>query len=161
MPGEEPREPASEENAAFEAAWLDIVARLEETASPDRDERPPASEVSEPLVEPATPDPDEPDLDDPALLVPDAPAVWSPAPEPETTFVPPRPPLPRSTPERWTAWLALIGVPVVVVLCTIFSYRPPEMLSWFLGAAWLGSFAYLVATMNDAPPEPWDDGSRV
>ena len=161
IPGEDPRESTSEENAAFEAAWLDLVARLEESPTPaatDEPEGPTAgsAEATDPFEElPGI------DLDDVVLLDPDPLPVWSPEPERETTFVPPVPPLPRSTPERWTAWLTLIGVPVIVVLCTLFSYRPYEMVSWFLGAAWLGSFAYLVATMNDSPPEPWDDGSRV
>lgn len=104
------------------------------------------------------------DLDDPALLRRDPLPAWSPDPAVESEdvgFRPPTPPLPRSTPERWAAWIALLGVPVLVVLCTVFSYTPTEMVRWVLGAAWLGAFAYLVATMDDRPRDPWDDGSRV
>lgn len=105
-------------------------------------------------------------LDDPALHRRDPLPAWSPEPadvEEDTshTFVPPTPPLPRSTPERWLAWITLLGVPCVVVACTVLSYRPTEMVTWFLGLGWLGSFAYLVSTMGEEPRDPWDDGSRV
>lgn len=113
-------------------------------------------------------------LDDPDLLRPDPVGAWAPLDADEqsddgagrsgpdsNTYIPPSTPLPRSTPERWLAWVTAIAVPVLVVLATIFSYRPPELVSWTLGLGWVAAFAWLVRHMDDEPLDPWDDGSRV
>lgn len=207
--GNDPRDPRSEgEDAAFEAAWHEIVARFDERpastvvpvvpeaseadaeqTAPAADPEPFGEQIEEPRPlsagEAATDDPlrheldaslEEqygeqfdaqlaPDLDDPELAQPDPLPAWSPGEvldaEDRSTYVPPTPPLPRATPERWLAWIALLGIPVVVVLCTVLSWTPAEIVRWFLGAAWLGAFAYLVVTMDNEPRDPWDDGSRV
>lgn len=104
------------------------------------------------------------DLDDPALLRGDPLPAWTPA-EPahdDSRFVPPVPPrLPRTTPARLAAWIATLGAPALLVVLTLVRWAPPEMVTYALIAAFLGGFGFLVATMDDVPRDPWDDGSRV
>jgi hypothetical protein len=113
---------------------------------------------------------DVPDLAD--LEPDDAPVLPAPqAPEPEPPepfrlelydehFVPPPlPPPPVISFERRLAWVGLIGSPILLVLFTLIHYAIGGVLTGLLVLAFLGSFGYLVATME--PHDPDDDGARV
>jgi hypothetical protein len=80
-------------------------------------------------------------------------------------FVPPRPSLPRTTPERFLAWLGLLGSPVAAVLLFVarvsFDWWIPNWVVGLLAVAFLAGFGYLVFAMPREPREPWDDGARL
>ena len=109
-------------------------------------------------------------LDDasPAPAPPPAPAP-APSPaddvdeEPEERFVPPvPPPAPRLPLPKRLAWLAVLGSPTLLVVALLISYDVPSLLGYALVAAFVGSFVYLVATMQRADQRnPWDDGAQL
>lgn len=80
-------------------------------------------------------------------------------------FVAPRPSLPRTSPERFMAWLGVLGSPVAAVLLvtlhTVTGFVVPDWGIAFLVLAFLGGFGYLLVTMSREPPDPWDDGARL
>jgi hypothetical protein len=80
-------------------------------------------------------------------------------------FVPPRPSLPRTTPERFLAWLGVLGSPVVAVLLFVarvsLGWWIPNWVVGFLAVAFLAGFGYLVFAMPREPRDPWDDGARL
>ena len=134
-----------------DAAFADIVAHWQDTAATD------------PV--PAGPDPDESDSLR-QLLTP----AWSDLEEPPVTtweeehFVPPAPPpVPRPAPGRLLAWVALFGTPVLALLLLVLHVPIPRWGTVGLVAAFVGGFAYLVATMTAEPPDHWsgDDGARL
>lgn len=131
-----------------EARWRAIVANYGERAEvgPDEYADDDVAALTPETAEPAY-DPDvEPDLylDDDERFVP-----------------PPVPPLPRTTPGRFIAWLGALGSPAIVVILLLAQVGVPRLLGWALIAAFVGGFGYLVATMPSEPRDPWDDGSRV
>jgi hypothetical protein len=111
---------------------------------------------------------DEPNVDDLATPAPQAPAP-DPAPErfqpeddEEGYHPPPPPPVPRPVGLRLLAWVGLFGVPVLVLVLLLTGISLPSWggvlcLAWFVG-----SFVYLVATMNrGGHGDDWDDGARI
>ena len=98
---------------------------------------------------------------------PAAPADPTPPPggreEPEERFVPPTPPpAPRLPMPKRLAWLAVLGSPALLVLALLVSYDVPTLVGYGLVAAFVGGFAYLVATMQRADERnPWDDGAQI
>jgi hypothetical protein len=107
---------------------------------------------------------DEPLDDVPVRSVPTAatppPAVPE---EAEERFVPPAPPpAPRLPLPKRLAWLTVLGSPALLVLALLVSYDVPSLLGYALVAAFVGSFVYLVATMQRADQRnPWDDGAQI
>jgi hypothetical protein len=134
---DEGRDSAARE--AEERAWRDIVDHYGEP--PDVAG---LVELTSPLPdpEPAYDEPDRPDVDDDEPFTP-----------------PPLPPPAVISPERRVAWVGLVASPVLLVLINLLDYSLPGILSAGLVAAFIGSFAYLVATM--APRDPDDDGARL
>ncbi len=166
----------------FESAWQAIVAHYDDQTVDDRapDDQAPDDQMRlgaggdtdrlpavDPIVDElpfATPGADiDEALARPELHLGDALPVWSPAAVPdEETFVPPTiPPMPPTPLPRRLAWIAVLGAPAALLVLTIMRWRPPELISYGLLAAFVGAFGYLVATMRDEPRDPWDDGSRV
>lgn len=126
-----------------DAAWREIVDNYGDRAEVD-DAPPPAPP---PAMEP------EPEVE---------PEVDAVRPVDEERFVPPPPPpLPRPAPPRAIAWAGVFGVPVVLIVCLVFSLDLPTLVDYLLLAWFVGGFGYLVATMSRYPREPWDDGSRI
>ncbi len=132
-------------NDRDEDAWRTIVENYGERAQVDDLVLPP---VEEP---PAAYDPSLAEVDE-------APAdTW----EPER-FVPPVPPpgpgleFPRHLP-----WLAVFGIPVVLLVALMSGIYLPSWLGYLLVAGFVGSFVYLVVTMNRAGRDPFDDGARL
>jgi hypothetical protein len=85
-------------------------------------------------------------------------ATW----EDEGHFVPPvPPPLPSVEPRRRTAWIALLGSPVVGLLLVLLQVAIPRWMSSLLVCAFVGGFCYLVATMGQPSRGDWsgDDGA--
>lgn len=82
---------------------------------------------------------------------------------PEERFVPPVPPrAPRLPLPRRLAWCAVLGSPVALVVALLGSLAIPELVGYALVAAFVGGFAYLVATMQRAESrDPWDNGARL
>jgi hypothetical protein len=128
---------------AEEEAWRDIVdhygdrpdvAGLVELTTP--------LEQPDPAPDPASGEPFQLDLDDDEPFTP-----------------PPLPPPPVVTPERRVAWVGLVASPVLLVLLNLLDYSLPGIVSAGLVVVFIGSFAYLVATM--APRDPDDDGARL
>jgi hypothetical protein len=105
---------------------------------------------------------------------PDAGAEWlpadpgtetyrvTPAPlEPDDSFVPPPlPPPPDIAPDRRFAWVGLVTPPLLLVVAGLV-YPLPGLVNGLLVLMFLGSFAYLVATMSREPRDPDDDGARL
>ena len=79
-------------------------------------------------------------------------------------FVPPEPPpIPRGTPARRLAWAGLLGSPVVLLLAVfvhvLVGWVVPTVLTLGAAAAFVGGFAFLVATMPRERGDGWDDGA--
>jgi hypothetical protein len=86
----------------------------------------------------------------------------TPAPaEPDDSFVPPPlPPPPEIAPDRRFAWVGLVTPPLLFVVASLV-YPLPGLVDGLLVLMFLGSFAYLVATMSREPRDPDDDGARL
>ena len=81
---------------------------------------------------------------------------------PEERFVPPPPPpLPRPDNKRLVAWAGVLGVPLLLLVLVLASFRPPTMVSYALVAWFVGGFAFLVLQMPRGPRDPEDDGARL
>jgi hypothetical protein len=77
--------------------------------------------------------------------------------EEEEGYVPPPPAsIPRGTPLRRFAWAGVLGAPVVVALCVLFSYGLDGWTGLFVVAAFIGGLVTLVVTLEDRPLD--DDG---
>ena len=155
----DPRPEDPDKGLDYDAAFADIVARWEpsEPATQVEDETPaPEGPAPEPTAAaPVAPLHDEP----PARRAPE-PVPW----DDEGHFVPPPPPpLPVVDPPRRLAWAGLIGTPAVALLLVVLQVTVPGWVGFFLVAAFVGGFGYLVATMRPRPPDDWsgDDGAVV
>lgn len=77
-------------------------------------------------------------------------------------FVPPEPPpgpaldLPRHLP-----WMAVFGVPSVLLLMLLAGVSLPAWLGYLMVCSFVGSFLYLVLTMKPGGRDPFDDGARL
>jgi hypothetical protein len=77
--------------------------------------------------------------------------------EEEDGYVPPPPPtIPRGTPLRRIAWAGVLGAPVVVTLCVLFSYGLEGWAGLLVVGAFVGGLVTLVVTLEDRPLD--DDG---
>ncbi len=112
-------------------------------------ERPAAEDLPVPVAEPEPP----PEL----LVAPDDQAD----PDPDA-FVPPEPPpgppldLPRQLP-----WVAVFGVPALLLVSLLAGVSLPTWLGYLLISSFVGSFVYLVFTMKPGGRDPFDDGARL
>jgi hypothetical protein len=80
----------------------------------------------------------------------------------EEHFVPPEPPpVPRATPARRLAWCGLFGAPLLMLAAVVFGWAYPSWLTFGLVVAFVGGFAFLVATMPSDTGDDWDDGAVV
>jgi len=80
----------------------------------------------------------------------------------EERFVPPpAPPVPLAEPPRLLAWIGLFGSPTFLLVAVVIGWQLPGWLSTLLIGGFIGGFAYLVATMNREPRDPWDNGARI
>jgi len=145
-------EPVSDpDKAAQDAAWQEIVANFGDRVELSEDEL-----TDEPAVVSFDDDVDE-------QFEPDA-ELYDDAYE-HDAFVAPQPSLPRTTPDRFFAWLGVLGAPVLaVVLFVLRATLGWWIPSWVVDAlvmAFLVGFGYLVFHMPREPRDPWDDGARL
>jgi hypothetical protein len=164
----EPEPPSPED---FDSAWRAIVAHYDDPVEPFPETSPSVDPLPESVQEEvreelpfATPGDDLDEvLDRPQLHQADPLPAWSPVEDPdEDVFVPPvTPPMPETPLPKRLAWIALLGAPAALLILTVIRWRPPELVTFALVAAFIGGFGYLVATMGNEPRDPWDDGSRV
>jgi hypothetical protein len=146
-----------------EQAWADIVAGWD--ASPAGDV-PEAESMAESASEQEPPAGFEPLTIEPVERRPEpVDSTWNPVPfdlSDEGGFVPPTPPpVPLPSPPRLLAWIGVIGAPLFFLACLILGVSLPSWASTLLVAAFIGGFVFLVATMRNDPPDPYDDGARV
>lgn len=123
--------------------WRDIVDNYGDA---------PSVEETAPVVEPEAGS---------NLVEPDE--VYNPDPwEDEGRFVPPpAPPVPLAEPPRLLAWMGLFGSPTLLLIALVIGFQLPSWASTLLIMAFIGGFAYLVATMDREPRDPGDDGARI
>lgn len=77
-------------------------------------------------------------------------------------FVPPEPPpAPRVDLPRHLPWVAVFGVPALLLVMLFAGLDLPAWLGYFLVCSFVGSFIYLVLTMQRGGRDPWDDGARL
>lgn len=80
----------------------------------------------------------------------------------EERFVPPPPPpLPTTTADRMAAWVGVFGSPVVLLICLVLGFTPPELITYLLVVGFVGGFLYLVLRMNREPRDPDDNGAAL
>lgn len=165
-----PRSDGSDPEIDVDAAFADIVARWgpvgpvgpvapvgpgEEPGEPARS-GPGAGPGLGPVLTPE-PTPEAVPEPIPEPIPPSAPQA-----EDDDHFVPPPPPpLPVVEPRRMLAWIGLFGTPLLLLLLLLARITIPAVLSVGLVCAFLGGFAYLVATMGSSAPDEWsgDDGA--
>ncbi|TNY36237.1 hypothetical protein [Thermomonospora catenispora] len=140
-----------------DAIWAEIVAGFDA-----------------PPVEGEAPWPEQEDLDEPSDraegedrtgALPTArvikPADEPPEPDDEGHYVPPPPPpLPSADPVTKTAWLALVGGPLYLLISVLLSWEVPGWAAFASVAAFIGGFVTLVLRMGDDPRDT-DDGAVV
>lgn len=139
------------DKAAQDAAWQEIVANFGERVELSDEELTDAPSVV--AFDDDVDEQFEPDLE-----------MYDDAYEADG-FVAPRPSLPRTTADRFLAWLGVLGAPVAAVVlfvlhATLGWWIPP----WVVDAlviAFLVGFGYLVFHMPREPRDPWDDGARL
>ena len=77
-------------------------------------------------------------------------------------FVPPVPPPgPGFDPRQHWPWLGVFGSPAVLLVSLLAGISLPTWLGYLLVTGFVGSFVYLVVTMNRAGRDPFDDGARL
>jgi hypothetical protein len=136
-----------------DAAWRDIVAHF--------GDRPAVDPVPETPGPPPAEGRDErlrglfrPSWKDPL----DSEATW----DDEGHFLPPDPPpVHVADPRRRAAWFGLFGSPFVMLVAVVLGWQLPGWLMLGLTGAFAGGFVYLVATMQNRPGGPGDDGAVV
>ena len=135
--------------AADDAAWRDLVRRLEETPS---------------VEGPAGPGPRPDDGGRPAEAVGDdgsGPRDYELLEDDDEGFVPPEPPaLGSGEPAKVMAWCGAVGAPLLLLLFTLFWRGVPGLVLLGLGAVFLAATGYLVFRMPRERTEG-DDGARV
>jgi hypothetical protein len=145
--------------AAEELAWRQIIDHYGER--PDvRTETDPVAEpeaAADPAIDPAIELGIDPATEPPAADAPFEPFHLELYDEEFTP--PPLPPPAHITPERRLAWVGLVASPVLLVVLNLIDFSLPGILTFGLVLAFIGSFGYLVATME--PRDPDDDGARV
>lgn len=171
-----------------DAAWADLVARLEQmdpgiqdpgTQEPNAGEssgsqNPPREPSAEQRAQNKAADLEDffasqpffpTAMDDPSGLESSGPRDWSPGEEAEdedTDYVPEEPPSVFSgRPDRVLAWIVVAGVPLLMLVCVLFKVALPSFAWWVFIAAELGALLYLGWTLPRHRRDPWDDGARV
>ena len=84
--------------------------------------------------------------------------------EDEGHFVPPTPPpLPRPTPLRLAAWIAVLLGPVIMTVVAALGWWVPEVVTTVLVIGFVAGVVYLIATMGAGPRDPYgpDNGAVV
>jgi hypothetical protein len=128
-----------------DAIWREIVDNY--------GDEPSVEELDGPIGRSSLSRPDPEPVAEPERLQPDDDDGYHP---------PPPPPVPRPVGLRLLAWVGLFGVPVLVLVLLLTGISLPSWggvlcLAWFVG-----SFVYLVATMNrGGHGDDWDDGARI
>ena len=162
----DPRPEDPDHGLDYDAAFAEIVAHWEPTEPTGQPDEGPyggarSSDLAVPDAEPEPqPEPQPEPHPEPELRRPSEPLPW----DDEGHFVPPPPPpLPVVDPPRRLAWAGLLGTPVVALLLVVLQVTIPGWFAFFLVAAFVGGFGYLVATMRPRPPDDWsgDDGAVV
>jgi hypothetical protein len=141
-----------------DAVWAEIVASFE--ASPQDG---PVPWPDEENVDEA---PDE-EVQDRSGRLPTARVISSaevpdaPPPDDEGHYVPPPPPpLPSGDTVARSAWAALVGGPLYLLLTVLLGWEVPGWAAFLAVAAFIGGFVTLVLRMGDEPRGP-DDGAVV
>lgn len=150
-------------------AFARLVADFHNSPHPDASTSDPSGRrpwpAAEDLDQPSPPDPTEPETPDVPEddLVPGGPgtdtldtaASW----EEEGHFVPPDPPpLPRPAPLRLAAWIGVLVGPVLLMVTAALRWRLPELVLGTIIVGFVGGVIYLIATMDDGPPDRYDRG---
>jgi hypothetical protein len=162
-----------------EAAWLELVARLQKpgqlgVASPwpasedlsdgDTVGAEPSSPAASQLGEDPGGNPGN-DLGGPvsaAAVFTGDPRSYSPAEEEDEPYVPPPlPPPPRMDPVSKGAWVALICGPAYLLLGTLLGWTISGTEALVAIAAFIGGFIVLVVKMGDRPSRDDDDDGAV
>ena len=77
-------------------------------------------------------------------------------------FVPPEPPpAPRLDLPRHLPWVGVFGVPTLLLVLLLAGMSLPTWLGYLLVGGFVGSFVYLVSTMQRGGRDPWDDGAQL
>ncbi len=77
-------------------------------------------------------------------------------------FVPPEPPpLPRLDLPRHLPWVGVFGVPALLLVLLLAGVYLPTWLGYLMVGGFVGSFVYLVVTMQRGGRDPFDDGARL
>jgi hypothetical protein len=142
-----------------DAAFAEIVARFEEgneeSAPGAPTLEPPGSRPAGRVVRDALSW--DQLFDDEHLRAQDEP----PASPEERYLPPPPPPVPRGTPLRRFAWAAVIGAPLVVLLCVLLSYRLEGWVGLLVVGAFVAGLVTLFATLDDTPDDGGSDDGAV
>lgn len=171
-----------------DAAWADLVARLEQmdpgiqdpgtrvpsAEEPSGSQNPPREPSAEQRAQNKAADLEDffasqpffpTAMDEPSGLESSGPRDWSPGEEAEdedTDYVPEEPPSVFSgRPDRVLAWIVVAGVPLLMLVCVLFKVALPSFAWWVFIAAELGALLYLGWTLPRHRRDPWDDGARV
>lgn len=171
-----------------DAAWADLVARLEQmdpgiqdpgTQEPNAGEssgsqKPPREPSAEQRAQNKASDLEDffasqpffpTAMDEPSGLESSGPRDWSPgeeADDEDTDYVPEEPPSVFSgRPDRILAWIVVAGLPLLMLVCVLFKVALPSFAWWVFIAAELGALLYLGWTLPRHRRDPWDDGARV
>jgi hypothetical protein len=164
------RDERAERAQAEEQAWREIVDHYGEVPVVPDDVEPidPADIPADIPTDATTPHPaGTADIPtdaggEPAEVPPEQPAeLFRFEPYDEQFVPPPLPPPPDIPADRRFAWIGLIAPPVLLLIVVVLDYPLPGILTGALVVAFLGSFAYLVATMSTEPRDPDDDGARL
>jgi hypothetical protein len=166
-----------------EAAWRDLVARLESPTARAADAAPwparedlPADEMPEPAPPPEPPAPAGPATPADVPVVGSTasfehsrvirfagdPRSYKPPEETGEPFKPePLPPPARMDPVAKGAWVALIGGPGYLLLGTVLQWTISGTEALAAIAAFIAGFVILVVKMGDRPPRDEDDDGAV
>lgn len=69
------------------------------------------------------------------------------------------PPLSWPPPVRLAAWLGVLVGPVLLMVTAAPGWTLPQPLLATIIVGFVGGVIYLIATMDDSPPDPYDPGS--
>ncbi|WP_433468470.1 hypothetical protein [Spirillospora sp. CA-128828] len=144
-----------------DAIWAEIVAGFDK--APEGDEVPWPDEEN--IREPDGPRDEGEDrtgrLPRARVIKPSEAPDFPPDDDEEGHYVPPPPPpLPSADPLTKSAWIALIGGPVYLLVTVILDWEVPGWAAFLAVAAFIGGFVTLVLRMGDEPRDP-DDGAVV
>ncbi len=77
-------------------------------------------------------------------------------------FVPPQPPpAPRLDLPRDLPWIGVFGIPAFLLVSLLAGVSLPTWIGYLMVSGFVGSFVYLVFTMQRGGRDPGDDGARL